>query len=71
MVATELCHAIGATAILDLRVGSGHYAMAALRNRVPYCGATLTPTWVEQGIYERHMSGCHSCHSEWHIRSPF
>ena len=41
-LATELAHAVGAKAIIDLTPGSGHWAMYAIRNRIPYIGLVFT-----------------------------
>ena len=41
-LATELAHAIGAKAVIDLTPGSGHWAMYAIRYRIPYVGLVFT-----------------------------
>ena len=42
MVAAEVAHSLQCKAIVDLSPGSGHWAMYAVRNRVPYCGVAMT-----------------------------
>ena len=40
--AMELLHSLGATSVVDLSCGSGHFAMTAIRNRIPFLGVCLT-----------------------------
>ena len=47
-VAFEAAHFLQASAILDLTPGSGHWALYALKYRVPYCGVVFTPKHQEQ-----------------------
>ena len=44
LVAHELLHALQGKAILDFSPGSGAWAMAAIRARVPYTGVAMTET---------------------------
>ena len=42
MVSAEVGHSLQCKAILDLSPGSGHWAMYAVRHRIPYCGVAMT-----------------------------
>lgn len=42
IMAAELAHSLQCKAIIDLSPGSGHWAMYAVRQRVPYTGICMT-----------------------------
>ena len=44
LLCEELLHMYSISAIIDLTAGSGQWALAALKNNLPYFGVVLTPT---------------------------
>ena len=45
--AMELLHTLGASSVVDLSCGSGHFAMTAIRNRIPFLGVCLTSAHMQ------------------------
>ena len=56
ILATELAHVIGAKAVIDLTPGSGHWAMYAIRQRIPYIGVVFTDLHAEM-LHQKLISG--------------
>ncbi|CAK0892261.1 unnamed protein product, partial [Prorocentrum cordatum] len=54
-LSVELAHLVQAVAIIDLTPGSGHWAMHAVRHRIPYCGVCFTEKHVAM-LYEKLIS---------------
>ena len=47
-VAMEVCHFLQAVAIIDLTPASGHYALEAVKHRIPYTGVCLTESHKDE-----------------------
>ena len=60
VIACEIVHTLQSKAIIDLTPGSGHYALMAFRNRIPYTGVTFTKLHTEL-LYKRLLSRVLSC----------
>ena len=57
VVAEELIHSHDAPAVIDLTAADGTWALACIRNRIPYAGVVFTPwhehalaTWLEMQV---------------------
>ena len=52
-MAVEMVHALCAKSVIDMSPGSGHWAMACLKARVPYTGICFTES--HQSMLQRHL----------------